>query len=82
MSMLKSGVSYSKLIVSKMVFACKSCDHVEIISEKDYSPDIERKCPKCQNIMVLKSSNTNTIKFPIDDVPNMDGDYFDKTTKE
>ena len=76
--MLKSGVSYSKLIVSKMVFACKSCDHVEIVSEKDYYPDIERKCPKCQSVMVIKSSNTDTIK----PTPNMGSDTSDKPTKE
>lgn len=78
MSILKSGVSYSKLIISKMVFACKSCDHVEIVNEKDYSPDIERKCPKCQSVMVLKSSNTDTIN----PTPNMGSDISYKITKE
>lgn len=87
MTMLKKGISYGPLIVSKMVFVCKSCNYVEIVNEKDYSPNVEKKCSKCQNIMILESSNTNTINSvksvkSIDpNFPNTSGDYFPKNSK-
>jgi len=62
MAMIKSGFSKGPLIVSKMIFVCKSCDNVEIVEEKDYSPDMEKKCSKCQNPMILESSNTDTVE--------------------
>jgi hypothetical protein len=62
MSMLKKGFVASPIIISNMVFVCNSCNHVEIISDKDFVPNTDRKCQKCQTIMVLSSTNTNTIK--------------------
>lgn len=77
MTLLKSGLTFSPLIISRMVFVCNSCKQVDIISEKDYTPNLEKKCSKCQSIMVLSSTNTDVY-----DTPAKPNDYFENLSKE
>ena len=60
MALLKTGVSYGPVILSKFIFSCPSCDKIDIISEKDYTLNMQKKCPACQSIMILQSANTET----------------------
>lgn len=64
MTLLKSGITYSPMIVSRMVFSCNTCDHVDIVSGQNFDPNTERKCPKCKNIMILQSTNTDVYNPP------------------
>jgi DNA replicative helicase MCM subunit Mcm2 (Cdc46/Mcm family) len=89
MTLLKKGVSFGPMIVSNMVFVCEKCNHVDIVSDKDYVPDMERKCPKCQEKMTLKLTETSTMRFkarsiegPTDLPSNRGGDAFDNPTQE
>lgn len=77
MALLKSGITFSPMIVSNMVFTCNACGQVDIISGQDYSTDTERKCQKCQTIMVLSSTNTD-----IYDPPAKPNDYFENPPQE
>lgn len=76
MTLLKSGITFSPLIVSNMVFTCNSCGQIDIVSEEDYSPNTEKKCQKCQTIMVLSSTNTD-----IYDPPAKPNDAFDNPSQ-
>ena len=79
MSLLKKGISIGPLIISNMVFVCKNCNHVDIISDKDYNPNIETKCPKCQSLMILKSTNTEPLP---EDTPTKINDASDNLSKK
>ena len=68
-----------------MIFVCNSCNRVDIVKGKDFIPNEERKCPECQTIMVLKSTNTNNIKIDVigkDDESNNSIDHFKNIHEE
>lgn len=67
MALLKKGTIDSSIIVSNMVFVCSECNHIDIVSDKDFVPDEKRKCPKCQVVMILKSTNTDICNPPKND---------------
>ena len=58
MALLKQGVSYGKVIVSKMVFSCTKCEHIDVITENNYDPSVEVVCSKCNGIMLLSSTSS------------------------
>ena len=64
MTLLKSGITFSPMIVSKMVYSCNTCNHVDIVSGKDFDPSAERKCPKCESQMILQSTNADIYDPP------------------
>ena len=82
MSLLKSGISYNPVIISKMVFVCDSCGQIDIINEKDYSPNDEKKCSNCQSIMILNSTSTD-VGNPLQFLNNTSNDIStDKISQE
>lgn len=95
MSMIKiSAIPDSKPIISRMVFVCPFCDQVDILDEDDYTPNMEKKCSKCNKPMTLQRAETESsepkakIKFKskevdgYDDKGNTSGDWFDNDKKE
>jgi len=53
MTMIKRGTCSSISVISSSVYAC-SCGHTEIITSEN--PDVEKKCPKCGEIMRIIST--------------------------
>jgi len=83
MTLLKSGTTFSTAIVSKMVYSCNICNHVDIVSGRNFNPNAERKCPKCQALMILQSTNTDLDEQqPNDNDNDNDNDNFTTTNSQ
>jgi len=60
MTILKKGTCDSSIVVSSSVYTCPECSHTEIKCGQTG----EKKCPKCNAVMIIISSHVEESEDP------------------
>jgi len=58
MTINKRGTCSSSVVISSAVYVCKKCGHTIIVKNDENG---SQKCPKCDELMELVSSNAEAV---------------------